>query len=176
MDRGLGFWTEHHKLWEDNGWFAITTTENEFAVSQVLDRYIMRQNTILSLTIHPECVDTYEYKFVLRAAGIGLLPTAWPEKGEAAPEQDCDAVDRMEPKISQESDDMQRIDDSLYEKTTVESLAATYELQGQGQTRYWIKQQPESCCLASFIQITGTQTLCRNARRCLFCSAEHFEE
>ena len=125
VDQGLGFWTEHHKLWEDNGWFAITTTENELAVSQVLDRYIMRQKTILSLTIHPGCAETYENQFTLRAAGIRLLATPWPVQGEIVPEPESDAVNRLEPKIGQESDAMQNIDKLLYENTTVELLATT---------------------------------------------------
>ncbi len=120
VDQGLGFWTEHHKLWEDNGWFAITTTENERAVSQVLDRYIMRQKTILSLTIHPECVETYENQVMLRAAGIRLLPTPWPVQGETVPEQEYDAFDRLEPMIGQESDSMQSIDALLHDNTEIQ--------------------------------------------------------
>ena len=176
VDRGLGFWTEHHKLWGDNEWFSITTTENEVAVSRVLDQYIMRQKTMLTLTVHPECNATYEGKMNFRAAGIGLLPAPWPEDVKDIPEQDWDDDDQTEQTENRESDEMQEVENGLYANTTVDSLAHSYELKGEGQTRYWIKQQPENCCLASFKQLKCSQTLCRIANCCLFCSAKRFEE
>ncbi len=41
---------------------------------------------------------------------------------------------------------------------------------------FWIKQQPENCCYASFKAATGIRVLCRKPATCLFCSAKHFEE
>ena len=53
VDIGLGFWTDHHNLWGGTERFRITADKNERVLSQVLDRYIMRQKTMLSLTLHP---------------------------------------------------------------------------------------------------------------------------
>ncbi len=175
VDQGLGFWTEHNTLWAENEWFAVTTLDNERAVSRVLDRYIMRQKTMLSLTVHEECFAKYEDKVVFRAVGLGLLPTPWPVEGEAAPEQ-YQGGDELEEKEYPEKDDCQNIDEELYEGTTIEALAASYEMEGEGQQRYWMKQRPENCCFASFRQASGPQNLCRMATHCLSCSAKHFEE
>ena len=45
VDGGLGFWTEHNKLWDEGEWFRISSQTNEVALSRVLDRSIMRQKT-----------------------------------------------------------------------------------------------------------------------------------
>ncbi len=49
---GVGFWTEHKKLWSDDQWIRVTSMANEKSLSQVLDRYIMRQKVMLYLTVH----------------------------------------------------------------------------------------------------------------------------
>ncbi len=135
----------------------------------------MRQKTMLSLTVHKDRITGFENLIVLRSVALNLLITQWPEDGDAAPEQD-QGGDEREEEESVEEDTCKKIDDELYKETTVEKLAESYELEGQAQQRFWIKQQPEYCCYASFKAATGTRVLCRKPAHCLFCRAKHFEE
>ncbi len=58
---------------------------------------------------------------------------------------------------------------------TIAKLAETYELEREGQRRFWIKQDPNNSCYASFEGSTG-HTLCRKPYECLFCCAKYTEE
>ncbi len=33
VDSGVGFWTEHKKLWSDDQWFRVTSMANENSLS-----------------------------------------------------------------------------------------------------------------------------------------------
>ncbi len=57
----------------------------------------------------------------------------------------------------------------------MEALAESYELEGQGQLRFWIKQRPTNSCLASYANAVG-HSLCRQAHKCLSCCAKHTED
>ena len=174
VDNGLGFWTEHRKLWGEGEWFAITSPNKEQALSRVLDRYIMRQKTMLSLTVHKDFATEFENSNVLTALALKHLNTQWPEDGDAVPEQDQGGDEGGEEEPAEEDSD-KKVSDELFKNTTIEKLAAFYELEGQGQQRFWIMQQPENCCYASFKSAEG-RALCRKPSTCLFCCAKHTEE
>ena len=175
VDSGLGFWTEHRKLWGEGDWFAITSRDNEKVLACVLDRYIMRQKTMLSLTIHKDFQQHFEKYTHLPWLGIKFLGLAWPEDRQAVPEQDQGGDDEdTTQKVADETDWYKVISEELYKDTSIEKLSESYELEAQGQQRFWIRQRPENCCYASFKSSTGAR--CRKPAQCLFCCAKYTED
>jgi hypothetical protein len=114
VDNGVGFWTEHHRLWGEAEWFRITSEKNERALSQVLDRYIMRQKTMLSLTVHKEFssdfVDNYS---ILATTALRLMTNQWPPE-EVEPQDIEDEEYEEEPAGPEEP---KTIDDELYKES-----------------------------------------------------------
>ena len=171
MDSGLGFWTEHRKLWCEDEWFSITSRDNEKVLSRILDRYIMRQKIMLDLTVHKEFQNQLEFT-QLPVIGIELLGSAWPEDSQAVPEQDQiepSVPEADEVAISNETDatNWWETYTDVYEGTTIEKLSESYEFGATGQERFWMRQRPLNSCFSSFPSAEGDR--CRNPAQCLYC-------
>ena len=70
VDMGTGFWEEIRRMWDENRWFEITTSENSELLAKMLDRYIMRQKVLLRLEVDQSFAADYASKTkLLRAVG-----------------------------------------------------------------------------------------------------------
>ena len=81
-DTGLGFWTEHNKMWNDEEWFSVMLNEQLLAIT--LDGYIMRQKVMLHLSVQNNILALMEQKQSLSIASFKLFNVPWPETIEAA--------------------------------------------------------------------------------------------
>ncbi len=81
-DTGLGFWTEHNKLWNEEQWLSVTLNETLLAVT--LDGYIMRQKVMLHLSVQNNLSSLMEQKQNFSLASFKLFNAPWPEAIEAA--------------------------------------------------------------------------------------------
>ncbi len=110
----------------------------------------MRQKTMLSIKVYKEfATDLEEYK-ILTTTAFRLSGNMWPPD-EPEPQE----VDPWDYAVEEEDepadeDEIKTVDHALYKDTTVAKLAATYELEREGQRRFWIKQDPNNSCYASF--------------------------
>ncbi len=82
VDTGLGFWTEHNKMWNEEQWFSVTS--NEKLLANVLDGYIMRQKVMLHLSVRHTLLPLMEQKQNRSLASFKLFKAPWPEVIEAA--------------------------------------------------------------------------------------------
>ncbi len=130
IDNGVGFWTEHRMLWGEKQWFRVTTKNNEESLSQVLDRYIMRQKTHLSLTTHKGFSLDLENHSVLTLTALRLNQNMWPEA--VAPRGEADE-DQGESDIEDLDNEEKFVDDKLFQDSTIKAVAESLELEGSGQ-------------------------------------------
>ncbi len=123
----------------------------------------MRQKTLLSLTIH----NTFTEEFIgfLGPSSFKLMQEPWPDNAAVVPQPGAeDDEDEDLPDLPES----RNISLDLYKGTTVEKLAKSYELEGQGQQRFWIKQDSSNSCFASIKNVAG-HSPCRVAHKRLYC-------
>ncbi len=164
IDNGVGFWTEHRMLWGEKQWFRVTAKNNEKSLSQVLDRYIMRQKTLLSLTTHKGFAQDLENHAVLTLAAARLNHKLWPEAIVLQPEDD---EDQGASDTENVDDEEKFVDDELFHNSTIKAVAESLELEGSGQQRHWVQQDPTNCCAASFKDLSAFSQgrgLCRKVK------------
>ena len=96
---------------------------NEKLLSQVLDRYIMRQKVMLSLTIHKNFAVEFEKKTVLSSAAVGLYKSEWPADSGPIEEPEIEEVEEEESDEDEPAyEEAKKVNDQLYEDFSQESL------------------------------------------------------
>ncbi len=147
----------------------MVSYNNEKLLSQVLDRYIMHQKTLVSLTVHKGFPIEFENLTILSSTALRLFNNKWPE--DAVPGQEPDNEEEASDDDEPLEEEQKHVASELFENTTAKALAESLELEGQGQQRHWVRQHPENCCYASFKGTEG-RSLCGMTNQCLYCSAK----
>ncbi len=175
VDSGLGFWTEHRKLWCEEEGFSITSPDNEKILACVLDRYIMRQKLMLCMTVNKDFRTLLDDAKIL-PIGLKFLDTVWPMDNQAFPEQDQfkDLDDEAPPSEIEETPWWEEIT-NVQEIIAKANLAESYELAAVGQKRFWVPQEPWNSWYPSFPLVLG-QDRCRKSAECLFCCGKFTKE
>ncbi len=168
----VAFWTEHKQLWTDEAqWFKITSKSNEKALSQVLDRCIMRQKAILNMMIPHGFVKDFEQHTHLTANAIKLYGTEWPSAVVTVDEEDEKEQGIVEEDPESDEVETKDVDDGLWQGKTKQELADDLELESQGQQRYWFRQNIATCCLDSWTS-SSEGSACGRSRHCPYCNAQ----
>ena len=128
---------------------------------------------MLSLTVKGDSSRSFQAYKELVKKSLELLATPWPD--DVVPAQNLDqGEDEVADEELVDEEELKKVNEELFKDTTVQSLAESYELEEEGQRRFWIKQAPTNCCYASFKMEEG-HTLCRRTSECLYCCGKHTE-
>jgi hypothetical protein len=90
VDRGNGFWNEHLTFWNQERWFCVS--EDEEVLSQVIDRYTMRQKAMLQLQIGRVPFKKFVDLELVAIAAVQLSKTPWPSAASYEVDADFEHV------------------------------------------------------------------------------------
>ena len=109
---------------------------------------------------------------VLHAQAMTFATTSWPEGSLDVVEEQEFVYDPDDDSLMESSRAVGAPMESIAKFGTPEEMRDYYELQGEGQLRYWIKNNPQTCCGVTSSRWEGVQpTPCEKPESCTYCRA-----